>query len=59
MNITVEAKLLYGQTYFFPICIQSRMLCDVAKTKTLTREQLHCIQAAGHEVKIRTPEVKL
>lgn len=59
MQILIEAKTVYGREVFYPVCVQARMFADVSGTKTLTRPQLQAITAAGHEVKIRHPEITL
>jgi hypothetical protein len=50
MKITIRIDKNYGIETAYPACPQSRLLADLAGTKTLTRRALDTIAALGYTI---------
>jgi hypothetical protein len=50
MKITIRIDKNYGVETAYPACAQSRLLADLAGTKTLTRRALDTIAALGYTI---------
>ena len=53
----VEIKNVYGNELIYPKCTQSKIFCNIAGTKTLSREVISKIKYLGYEIKVSTPEI--
>tara|TARA_R110000868_G_C10398539_1_gene721060 strand:- start:184 stop:390 length:207 start_codon:yes stop_codon:yes gene_type:complete len=52
MKIIIRIDKNYGVETAYPACAQSRLLADLAGTKTLTRRALDTIAALGYQITI-------
>ena len=59
MEITVEIKSVYGNRAIYPVCAKSKILADLAGTKTFTSRALDSIKALGYQINIKQIEVTL
>jgi hypothetical protein len=50
MKIIIRIEKNYGIETAYPSCDQSRLLADLAGTKTLTRRALNTIAALGYTI---------
>jgi len=50
MKIIIRIDKNYGIETAYPVCAQSRLLADLAGTKTLTRRALDTIAALGYTI---------
>ena len=57
MNITVKITNNYGATVVYPACAQSKLLAQLAGTRTLTRHALETIKKLGYEIIVDQPVV--
>lgn len=55
-QIFVEQRDIYGSTKYYPACNDSKMLAQLAGTKTLTPEALHIIKRLGFIITTVLPE---
>jgi hypothetical protein len=58
MTITIRIDKNYGLETAYPACAQSRLLADLAGTKTLTRRALDTIAALGYQITIAHGETR-
>lgn len=49
-QITVRYREVYGRPTIYPACAQSRLLAEIAGTKTLTPHALNCARKLGFTV---------
>jgi hypothetical protein len=59
MQITVEQRNQYGAITFHPVCEQSKLFANIAKTKTLTLDALHMIKQLGYQVEVKQTVVTI
>ena len=59
MNITVEVKNVYGNQSVYPACDTSRLLAQLAGTKTFTRSALDTIKQLGYSITIAQPKISI
>ena len=59
MNITVRVTNNYGVTVVYPACEQSKLLAQLAGTRTLTRHALDTIRKLGYEIAVEQQTVTL
>jgi hypothetical protein len=59
MNITVEIKQVYGNRSVYPACTKSKLLADIAGTKTFTSRALDSIKALGYSITVKQIEATL
>jgi hypothetical protein len=59
MEITVEIKNIYGNRSIYPACSKSKLLADIAGTKTFTNRALEAIKCLGYEINVKQVEVTL
>jgi len=52
MEIQVFIKNVYGNKFFYPKCKIAKSFSDIAKTKTLSIENLKTIASMGYDVKL-------
>ena len=50
MEIHVIIKSVYGREMVYPDCINSRLLCDIARQSTLTENTLQCAADMGYRI---------
>lgn len=58
-TIRVRVVQWYGRTTAYPECETSRILAELAGTKTLTKRSLELAQQLGYEIELVTTEPKL
>ncbi len=56
MQITIQAKNVYGNEVFYPVCEQAMRLAHLANTKTLTRDALNLIKSMGFAIQVQQPQ---
>jgi hypothetical protein len=59
MNITVRVTNNYGVTVVYPACEQSKLLAQLAGTRTLTNHALKTIAALGYAIEVYQPVISL
>jgi hypothetical protein len=59
MKITVEIKQVYGNRSIYPVCAKSKILADLAGTKTFTSRALDSIKALGYSITVKQIEATL
>ena len=59
MEITVEIKQVYGNRSIYPACSKSKLLADIAGTKTFTARALDSIKCLGYQITVKQTEVTL
>jgi len=59
MTIKVRIETNYGVRAVYPNCEQSKLLAQLAGTKTLTAYALKTITALGYEIEVLQPTVTL
>ena len=52
MSIKVITKEVFGKTLIYPNCEMSKRLASLARTKTLTLENLKTIRYLGYSIEI-------
>jgi len=52
MKIQVFIKNVYGNKFFYPKCKIAKSFSDIAKTKTLSIENLKTIASIGYDVQL-------
>lgn len=52
MTITVAVKNVYGNRTVYPVCETSKLLAQLAGTKTFTLDALNTIKALGYVVAV-------
>ena len=57
MQLQVTIKNVYGEDKVYPACDQSRLLAQLAQTKTLTPPSLSIIKALGYSLEVITPSL--
>ena len=55
-NITLLVKTVYGRDMYYPHCIQSRLLADIAGTVTVTHNTMQCALDMGFDISIVRPD---
>jgi hypothetical protein len=59
MEIIVEIKSVYGNRSVYPVCAKSKILADLAGTKTFTDRALQAIKCLGYSITVKQTEVTL
>jgi hypothetical protein len=59
MEIIVEIKQVYGNRSIYPVCAKSKILADLAGTKTFTSRALDSIKALGYSITVKQIEATL
>jgi hypothetical protein len=59
LTITVRIEYHYGQRAVYPHCEQSKLLAQLAGTRTLTNHAMQTIAALGYEFEVYQPVVSL
>jgi len=57
MKIELLAKVVYGQTLYYPSCDRSIEACKLTGTRTLTPFHIHTLENMGFEVVIHTSAI--
>ena len=57
MNITVRIGTNYGVRAIYPYCEKSKLLAQLAGTRTITTHALKTITALGYEINVYQPVV--
>jgi len=52
MNIQVFIKNVYGNSFFYPKCEIAKAFSNIAKTKTLSIENLKTISSMGYHIQV-------
>lgn len=53
MIITIQARNVYGNLTYYPICDRAKLFAAIAKTQTLTKDAINKIAALGFEIVIK------
>jgi hypothetical protein len=56
MQITIEAKDVYGRTLYYPACERAELFAKLIDKKTLTPETLAIAEQLGYTINIKQPE---
>jgi len=59
MNIQVEVKSNYGSQAVYPVCNTAKLLCELARQRTLTPDAIKTIKALGYSIEVIQPVVTL
>ena len=59
MEITVMIKQVYGNRAIYPACSKSKLLAEIAGTKTFTSRALDSIKALGYSIQVKQQEVTI
>jgi hypothetical protein len=59
MHITVEIKSVYGNRSVYPACDTSKLLANLAGTKTFTKNALDTIRALGYSITVAQPNISI
>lgn len=59
LTLTVRIEYNYGQRAVYPHCEQSKLLAQLAGTRTLTNHAMQTIAALGYEIEVLQPVVTL
>jgi len=59
MEIIVEIKSVYGNRSIYPVCAKSKILADLAGTKTFTNRALDSIKALGYSIQVKQQEITI
>ena len=52
MSIKISIKNVYGNWLFYPECKISKGIAAIAKSKTLTKDNLDILQSIGYEINL-------
>ena len=52
MKIKISLKNVYGNWFFYPECKVSKTIGDIAKTKTLSKDNLNSLGKIGYEIEL-------
>ena len=52
MKIKISLKNVYGNWFFYPECKVSKTIADIAKTKTLSKDNLNSLGKIGYEIEL-------
>ena len=52
MNIKISLKNVYGNWFFYPECKVSKTIADIAKTKTLSKDNLNSLGKIGYQIEL-------
>ena len=55
MEITIEAKDVYGRTLYYPACKRAELFAKLIDKKTLTPETLAIVKKLGYTINIQQP----
>ena len=58
-TITIRIEYNYGQRAVYPHCEQSKLLAQLAGTRTLTNHAMKTLSALGYEFEVYQPVVTL
>ena len=59
MNITVEVRTVYGNQSVYPVCQTSKLLAQLAGTKTFTKGALDTIKQLGYSITVAQPKIEI
>jgi hypothetical protein len=59
MKIQVEVKSNYGSQAVYPRCETAKLLCDLARQRTMTPDAIKTIKALGYSIEVIQPTVTL
>ena len=59
MEILVTLKQAYGNARYYPACEKSKLLLDLMKQTSFTKENLKTVKHLGFTVTIDTPDLNL
>jgi hypothetical protein len=52
MKIKISLKNVYGNWFFYPECKVSKTISDIAKTKTLSKDNLNSLGKIGYQIEL-------
>jgi hypothetical protein len=56
-KVIVHLKRNYGRTDFYPKCELSKILCDMAEKKVLSKQNIEYLKSKGFEIEVKTGEI--
>lgn len=59
MNLLVFAKDVYGKTRYYPLNDPAKVICNLMKKKTLSKNHLKICDEAGWSVDVQYPEFSI
>ena len=59
MNITVRIDKNYGTTVVYPACHTSKLIAQLAGTRTLTDRAIEIIKQLGYAIEVQQPTLTL
>lgn len=51
-KVTVKIKNVYGRELVYPVCSLAQIFCTIAKSQTLTKENIKSIKELGYTVEV-------
>lgn len=57
-QITITERNVYGETKYYPACDMSRLLCEVAGTKQVTRAMIATCKSNGFRVVVAPTQAR-
>ena len=54
-KLSIRTKMSYGRVLYYPACRVSRIVAELAGTKTLSGEELQKLSAVGFEISYDEP----
>jgi len=55
MEITIEAKDVYGRTLYYPACEKAQLFAKLIDKKTLTPETIEIVKKLGYTINMKQP----
>lgn len=55
MELTIEAKDVYGRTLYYPACDRAELFAQLTNKTTLTPETLAIAEQLGYTINIQQP----
>ena len=55
MELTIEAKDVYGRTLYYPACKRSELFAQLTNKTTLTPETLEIVKKMGYTINMKQP----
>jgi len=55
MELTIEAKDVYGRTLYYPACEKAQLFAKLIDKKTLTPETIEIVKKLGYNINMKQP----
>jgi hypothetical protein len=59
LQMTIEARYVYGEVKFYPLCNAAHLFTAISRTKTMSMTMLQHIKALGYAITVRQEEIKV